>query len=174
MIGTIYRVYRINILIVKSFLPCHRIPSKLKFQPFFLYPDIIRSRSEEEEANKLNNKLDLDQLNKATKILFNHSDFKSFSKSKSDVKTFNCNIMDAKWKLDGDILIFSIKADRFLRNMVRAIVGTLIEIGQNRLKVEDFNQIILKKDRKYAGYSVPACGLYLTKIEYNIEEIINV
>ena len=82
--------------------------------------------------------------------------------------------MDAKWKLDGDILIFSIKADRFLRNMVRAIVGTLIEIGQNRLKVEDFNQIILKKDRKYAGYSVPACGLYLTKIEYNIEEIINV
>ena len=122
----------------------------------------------------LNNKLDIDQLNKATKILFNHSDFKSFSKSKSDVKTFNCNIMDAKWKLDGDILIFSIKADRFLRNMVRAIVGTLIEIGQNRLKVEDFNQIILKKDRKYAGYSVPACGLYLTKIEYNIEEIINV
>ena len=109
-----------------------------------------------------------------TKILFNHSDFKSFSKSKSDVKTFNCNIMHAKWKLDGDILIFSIKADRFLRNMVRAIVGTLIEIGQNRLKVEDFNQIILKKDRKYAGYSVPACGLYLTKIEYNKEEIINV
>ena len=54
---------------------------------------------------QLNNKLDLDQLNKATKILFNHSDFKSFSKSKSDVKTFNCNIMHAKWKLDGDILI---------------------------------------------------------------------
>ena len=93
---------------------------------------------------------------------------------RQDVKTFNCKILKAKWKLDGDLLIFSIKANRFLRNMVRAIVGTLIEVGQNSLDIESFNQIILKKDRKFAGYSVPASGLYLNQIEYNITEIFNV
>ena len=122
----------------------------------------------------LNKKLDIDQLNDASNILFSHDDFSSFSKSKTDVKTFNCKIHHAKWKLDGDLLIFSIKANRFLRNMVRAIVGTLIEVGQNNIDPESFNQIILKKDRKFAGYSVPASGLYLSQIEYNKTEILNV
>ena len=122
----------------------------------------------------LSKKLDIDQLNNASNMLFNHNDFRSFSKSKTDVKTFNCKILNAKWKLDGDLLVFSIKANRFLRNMVRAIVGTLIEVGQNSLDIESFNQIILKRDRKFAGYSVPASGLYLNQIEYNKTEIFNV
>ncbi len=123
---------------------------------------------------QLNTKLDIDQLNYASSFLFEHNNFKSFSKSRSDVKTYDCKIIDAKWKQDGDLLIFSIEANRFLRNMVRAIVGTLIEVGQKRLNIESFNQIILKKNRKYAGYSVPACGLYLNKIKYNKIEILNV
>jgi tRNA pseudouridine38-40 synthase len=113
-------------------------------------------------------------MNKASKILCKHQNFESFSKSNSAVKTFNCNIMNARWESNNGILIFSIKADRFLRNMVRAVVGTLIEVGIGKINVEDFEKIILKKNRKFAGYSVPACGLYLCKIEYNFKEILNV
>ncbi|MBL6591302.1 MAG: tRNA pseudouridine(38-40) synthase TruA [Flavobacteriaceae bacterium] len=120
------------------------------------------------------NHLDINLMNKAAKILCKHQDFESFSKSNSDVKTFNCNIMNARWESNNDILIFSIKADRFLRNMVRAVVGTLIEVGIGKITVDDFEKIILKKNRKFAGYSVPACGLYLCKIEYNLKEILNV
>ena len=123
---------------------------------------------------QLNNHLDIDLMNKASKILFKYQDFKSFSKTNSDVKTFDCNVMNAGWKLNNGILIFSIKADRFLRNMVRAIVGTLIEVGMGKITVDDFEKIILKKNRKFAGYSVPACGLYLCKIEYNFKDILNV
>ena len=120
------------------------------------------------------NHLDIDLMNKASKILCKHRDFKSFSKSNSDVKTFNCNIMNAGWESNNGILIFSIKADRFLRNMVRAVVGTLIEVGIGKITIDDFEKIILKKNRKFAGYSVPACGLYLCKIEYNFKKILNV
>lgn len=123
---------------------------------------------------QLKNHLDIDLMNKASKILCKHQNFESFSKSNSDVKTFNCNIMNARWESNNGILIFSIKADRFLRNMVRAVVGTLIEVGIGKINVEDFEKIILKKNRKFAGYSVPACGLYLCKIEYNFKEILNV
>ena len=111
-------------------------------------------------------KLQIDVMNKAAEILFEFEDFESFSKVKTDVKTFNCTITKATWVLQGDHLTFHITANRFLRNMVRAIVGTLIEIGLNKKKVEELHQIISFKKRSAAGYSVPAQGLFLTKIEY--------
>ena len=111
--------------------------------------------------------LDLNKMNKCCDILLQYTDFKSFSKSKTDVKTYDCQIFEAKWLLNGDSLIFKIKADRFLRNMVRAIVGTLIEVGLGKINQKDFKVIIEKKDRQLAGFSVPAHGLYLKKIEYN-------
>ena len=105
-------------------------------------------------------------MNQACQILFDYNDFECFSKTNTDVRTFNCVIFDANWEIKGDKLIFTITADRFLRNMVRAIVGTMINIGSGKIDLEGFRQIIESKDRNKAGFSVPAHGLYLTKIEY--------
>ncbi len=111
-------------------------------------------------------KLDFDLMNQAAALLFNYSDFTSFSKTGTDVKTNNCKIMHAEWKNENDVWIFTIKADRFLRNMVRAIVGTLLELGSGKINLEDFKKIIESKNRSNAGWSVPAHGLALVKLEY--------
>lgn len=114
----------------------------------------------------LRESLDENKMNEAAKLLFNYIDFTSFSKAHTDTKTNNCKIELAYWERNGDQLKFTIKADRFLRNMVRAIVGTLLDIGKGKLQVEDLDKIIQSKDRGKAGYSVPACGLYLAKVDY--------
>ena len=105
-------------------------------------------------------------MNQACQVLYEYSDFTSFSKLHTDVKTNICKIHFAEWKQEGDILKFTITADRFLRNMVRAIVGTMIEIGKSKISINDFRNIIEAKNRSEAGVSVPACGLYLVEIEY--------
>ncbi|MCF6128653.1 tRNA pseudouridine(38-40) synthase TruA [Flavobacterium sp. AS60] len=110
--------------------------------------------------------LDIDKMNEACQILFKHNDFECFSKVNTDVHTFNCVIFEANWTRGGNKLVFTISADRFLRNMVRAIVGTMINIGTGKINLADFEKIIDSKDRSQAGFSVPAHGLYLTKIEY--------
>lgn len=110
--------------------------------------------------------LNMELMNESCKILFDYNDFQCFSKSNTDVKTYHCHIKEAYWESVGDELVFTITADRFLRNMVRAIVGTMVEIGQGKLQVERLHDIIKSKDRSEAGYSVPANGLYLTKIVY--------
>lgn len=112
------------------------------------------------------NDLNLDKMNEACKILFNYIDFECFSKVHTDVNTFNCKIFEANWTKVDNRLVFTISADRFLRNMVRAIVGTMVNIGLEKVSLSDFIQIIESKDRKKAGFSVPAHGLYLTKVEY--------
>jgi tRNA pseudouridine38-40 synthase len=112
------------------------------------------------------NKLDLEKMNLAASFLIGYTDFKCFSKSKTDVQTYNCNIVSAFWKKRENKLVFRITANRFLRNMVRAIVGTLLEIGLGKIPEERFHEIIKSRDRKNAGISVPAKGLFLTKIEY--------
>lgn len=111
--------------------------------------------------------LNIENMNEACKILFDYNDFECFSKLHTDVNTFNCKIYEAYWKQNGNQLVFTISADRFLRNMVRAIVGTMINIGLEKISLDDFKKIIEGKDRAKAGFSVPAHGLYLTKIEYN-------
>lgn len=112
------------------------------------------------------NELNLEKMNEACKILFNHIDFECFSKVHTDVTTFNCTIFEAHWKKQGNRLVFTISADRFLRNMVRAIVGTMVSIGLEKITAADLTKIIESKDRSKAGFSVPAHGLYLTKVEY--------
>ena len=111
-------------------------------------------------------KLQIDVMNKAAEILFEFEDFESFSKVKTDVKTFNCSITKATWVLQGDHLTFHITANRFLRNMVRAIVGTLLDVGLEKKSVDDFRNIIESKKRSEAGLSVPAKGLFLTEVCY--------
>lgn len=110
--------------------------------------------------------LELEMMNNAASVLKDYHDFTSFSKLHTQVKTNNCRIMEAYWEEQGHLLVFNIKADRFLRNMVRAIVGTLVDVGRKKIGIEDFRKIIEAKDRSAAGRSVPAHGLYLVKIEY--------
>ncbi len=114
----------------------------------------------------LYSELDLKKMNEAAALLMGYTDFSSFSKLHTQVKTNDCKVSQAVWEERGDLLVFTIRADRFLRNMVRAIVGTLVEAGQGKISIEDFKKIVSQKDRSEAGFSVPACGLYLTKVEY--------
>ena len=111
--------------------------------------------------------LDVENMNLAARQLLLHEDFESFSKTNTDVKTFRCHVTHTHWEHQNDRFTFTITADRFLRNMVRAIVGTLIQVGLGKINVEDFNRIIENKDRSKAGFSVPAKGLYLVGIQYD-------
>lgn len=120
-------------------------------------------------AVRLFNPLDFDLMNIAASKLLDYTDFTSFSKLHADVKTNNCIVKYAKWEPMGDEWVFTIEADRFLRNMVRSIVGTLFDVGAQKISVDDFCEIIEAKDRCKAGVSVPAHGLYLVKVEYPAE-----
>jgi tRNA pseudouridine38-40 synthase len=110
--------------------------------------------------------LDIDRMNMAASLLLNFSDFTSFSRLHSGSKTNLCNIYSAGWVKEADLLVFTITADRFLRNMVRALVGTLVDVGRNRISIAEFETIILAKNRSKAGVSAPAKGLFLTGIDY--------
>lgn len=121
----------------------------------------------QERSFQYMHRLDVAKMNEAAGYLLNHSDFECFSKVKTDVGTFICRIFEARWTESDGKLVFTVSADRFLRNMVRAIVGTLIDVGLGKLAPGDVNRIIESKDRGEAGFSVPAHGLYLTKIEYD-------
>ena len=105
-------------------------------------------------------------MNEAAKLLLEYKDFTSFSKLHTDAKTNICKIYKAEWEDRGDELVFTVSANRFLRNMVRAIVGTLVEVGRGKLDLVGFRQIIESKDRCNAGSSVPGHGLFLCTIEY--------
>lgn len=110
--------------------------------------------------------LDVEKMNKAAQVLLQYKDFSCFSKSNTQTFTNNCKISYAKFEQENDGLVFTIKADRFLRNMVRAIMGTMVMVGRGDVGVEKVAQIIESKNRSNAGQSVPACGLYLVAIEY--------
>ncbi len=110
--------------------------------------------------------LDVEKMQQAANMLFEYEDFTSFSKVHTQVKTNNCKIMEARWFEQDGLLVFRIKADRFLRNMVRAIVGTLLEVGKGRMSLDGFRAVIERKDRCQAGISVPAHALFLEEVEY--------
>lgn len=111
--------------------------------------------------------LDIERMNEAARTLFEYTDFTSFSKLHTDVKTNNCRVMHAAWTQEDDTTwVFTIRADRFLRNMVRAIVGTLLEVGRGKLTVEGFRHVIEQKDRGKAGTSAPGHALFLVNVEY--------
>ena len=110
--------------------------------------------------------LDVDKMNRAAAFLTGYSNFKCFSKSRTDVRTYNCKLENAFFEQHQGGLTFHIKADRFLRNMVRAIVGTLIEIGLGKMEVEFIHEVVKSGDRSKAGASVPAHGLFLTAVDY--------
>ncbi len=110
--------------------------------------------------------LDFERMNEACKVLFEYIDFTSFSKLHTDVKTNNCRIMHAEWRQEGDCWVFTIQADRFLRNMVRAIVGTLLDVGRGKMDMAGLRRVIEAKDRCSAGISVPGHALFLVDVGY--------
>ncbi len=114
--------------------------------------------------------VDVPLMNEAASLLRQHTDFESFSKVRTQVSHFHCQLAFAYWEvLPDDRLTFHIKANRFLYGMVRAIVGTLLDIGQGRLSLDEFNEIITAKDRRKAGRAAPASGLFLTEVAYPTE-----
>jgi tRNA pseudouridine38-40 synthase len=113
--------------------------------------------------------LDISSMNLASSMLLEYNDFASFCRSHTDVKTTLCKISEAYWSQTEHILEFRITADRFLRNMVRALTGSMIDIGQGRSDINNFRSIIEAKDRKMAGQSAPARGLFLAGVEYPVE-----
>ena len=112
--------------------------------------------------------LDTEAMQAASDILKDYTDFTSFSKVDTDTKTNDCDIQAASWDISEDTLVFTIKANRFLRNMVRAIVGTLLDVGFKGIEVDGFRQIIESRNRSEAGTSAPAKGLFLTDVQYSL------
>lgn len=117
---------------------------------------------------QLYKKLDVPQMNRAADTLRGEKDFTSYSKVKTSVNNFFCNVFGAKWleEKETGLLEFHISANRFLRGMVRAVVGTLLQVGEGKMTLEEFEQILASKDRKKAGRSVPAEGLFLSEVTY--------
>ena len=115
---------------------------------------------------KFNVPLNLDMMNKACELLLGEQDFGCFCKANADNHTDICTVFHANWEQNEQMIVFNITANRFLRNMVRAIVGTLLDVGQGRTSLEDFELILASKDRTEAGRSVPAHGLFLSRVEY--------
>ncbi|MCX6280654.1 MAG: tRNA pseudouridine(38-40) synthase TruA [Bacteroidetes bacterium] len=110
--------------------------------------------------------LDMDMMNRGAELIMKYSDFTSFSKVDSDTKTKICKVSHARWDSSENLLVFTISADRFLRNMVRAIVGTLLDLGTGKMSLRDLKLVIEAKNRSDAGDSVPACGLFLERVVY--------
>ena len=113
-----------------------------------------------------NGSFDTGMMNRGAELIMKYPDFTSFSKVDSDTKTKICKITAAHWERNGDLLVFTISANRFLRNMVRAIVGTLLDLGSGKMSLRELKLVIEAKNRSDAGDSVPACGLFLEKVEY--------
>jgi tRNA pseudouridine38-40 synthase len=156
-------------IVVYRFIPVHedahsRFDATSRTYEYYIhtFKDVFQNEGSWYYFNKLN----VDLMNEACKILFEFEDFECFSKTNTDVNTFLCDITEAQWKINGNQLVFTITANRFLRNMVRAIVGTLINVGIEKITLNDFRTIVESKDRGKAGFSVPAHGLYLVKVKY--------
>lgn len=127
----------------------------------------IKNPFEEDFAYHLYDPLDIDRMNQAGQVLMEYRDFTSFSKLHTQVKTNICRLDEAVWEMQPNgLLVFTITADRFLRNMVRAIVGTMLDVGRGKLDLQGLREVVERKDRSEAGVSVPAKGLFLSQVKY--------
>ena len=167
-------VYRLNSILPHTISIRNILPKSDDFHSRFdaqyrAYEYIISKNKNPfytQQAYQFGTYLNVELMNQACKMFFKHTDYQCFSKVHTDVTTFVCQIFEASWYENQDFLIFKIKANRFLRGMVRAIVGTLIEIGLEKIDLDQLEQIILSKNRSKAGVSVPAKGLFLVEVGY--------
>ena len=136
-------------------------------RPYYYYVHTRKSPFLRDRSWRLVHTPDFEAMNRAAATLMEYEDFTSFSKVNTDTKTNICHVTSAQWVQLGDYeWRFEITADRFLRNMVRAIVGTLMEVGRGQLTIDGFRHVIEQKNRSKAGDSVPARGLFLQNVEY--------
>lgn len=110
--------------------------------------------------------LDIDKMNEAAKMLFEFEDFTSFSKRNTQVKNFFCKIMESGWEVEDGCVVYHVKSNRFLRGMVKGLVGTMLRVGRGIISPEDFREIILAKDCAKADFSVASHGLFLVRVDY--------
>lgn len=167
-------IYKINAIlpediVVKSILPVRaeahcRFDAISREYKYFIYGH--KDPFLKDRAFYFPYKLNLKAIQEAAVIVKEYHDFTSFSKRNTQVKTFNCTIAESQWLVEDDHLIYQVKADRFLRGMVRALVATMLKIGRNKLKLEEFRQIIEAKDCTKASFAVPAHGLFLISVEF--------
>ncbi len=160
------------------------LPAEIAIQSVFKVPEDVHSRFSatsrtyhyfiHKEKNPFLNEtswlvrheLDLEQMNAACQMLINHKNFKCFSKTITGISSFKCDVTEAQWSKTPEGYRFTIKANRFLRNMVRAVVGTMVEIGTHKIDLKEFQQILDSQERSRAGQSVPPQGLFLVKVDY--------
>ena len=141
-----------------------RFDASLREYKYFLTTkkDVFNSDTKYHFTKKLN----FDQIDKAIEIIKENTNFKSFCRSRTDVTNYECSIANFEYEAKKSEVIFTISANRFLRNMVRAIIGTILDVGLHKISTDKLKEIIDKSDRIYAGPSVPAHGLFLTRVEY--------
>jgi tRNA pseudouridine38-40 synthase len=156
----------ISVSIIRKVLPDAHARFSAISRTYTYYVSKVKDPFREESSWFIHGNLDVSLMNQACAILMEQSDFTSFSKLHSDNKTNICKIYSASWTEEVNGLVFTIRADRFLRNMVRAITGTMIEVGSGKMNLDEFRDIILARDRCRAGKSAPAKALFLTGIEY--------
>lgn len=167
-------VHRLNIFLPNDIViyKCWKVDNDLharfdaKSRTYRYYISQTKNPFHTHDAFYYYGKINVELMQEAAKILFEYTDFTSFSKLHTQVKTNNCKIMEARFFEDNGLLVFEIKADRFLRNMVRAVVGTLLEVGRGKLSVEQFRGVIENKNRCSAGSSMPAHALFLEDVTY--------
>ncbi|MCL2098297.1 MAG: tRNA pseudouridine(38-40) synthase TruA [Bacteroidales bacterium] len=168
-------VYKLNCILpddicIHRIVPVHdtahaRFDARLRIYKYYVH--LTPNPFVHEFSTYIPYNLDIAKMNEAAAKLREYDDFSSFARLHSDNKTNICKILQAEWEEKGDNLVFTIAADRFLRNMVRAIVGTLLEAGRGKITVSDFAQIIERRERGAAGTSAPAKGLFLEEIRYD-------
>jgi tRNA pseudouridine38-40 synthase len=112
-------------------------------------------------------KLDVSKMEAAAAIIQRHTDFTSFSKRNTQVKTFICAISESRWFYENDALVYRVVANRFLRGMVRGLVGTMLQVGRGKLSLEEFEQVLIRRDNKHADFSVPGHGLFLLRVSFS-------
>lgn len=156
----------ISVSIIRKVMPDAHARFSAVSRTYKYYISRVKDPFREESAWYIHGNLDVPMMNRACAILIEQSDFTSFSRLHSDNKTNICKIYAASWEEKDNVIEFTIRADRFLRNMVRAIVGTMVETGSGKINLDEFRDIILARDRCRAGKSAPAKALFLTDIEY--------
>lgn len=154
----VYKIYRVNENAHARFDALERT--------YHYFVRIGKDPFDFDYAWQIHQELDMEKMNEAAGFLIGKKDFSSFAKLHTDVKTHICDVKFALWERNGNELKFTITADRFLRNMVRAVTGTLVDVGKGKINPEEFNSIIAQKDRSFASGSAPAHGLYLARVVY--------
>jgi tRNA pseudouridine38-40 synthase len=155
-----------KIFLVKDDAHCRFDPISRTYQ-YYLYQN--KNPFLQDRAYFYPYKIKLAALNQAATEILNHTDFTSFSKRNTQVKTFNCQIFESEWTQENECLVYKVRGNRFLRGMVRGLVGTMLQVGRGKASIDDFKKVIAAKDCSKADFAVPPQGLFLKEVRFNLQ-----